>query len=69
MKIIEYKKHLITVEKKPTYIKFKVQINGVVPFTMVYQDYTYIDALKLFKTAFNTELAFDNYFTNNPIKK
>lgn len=69
MKIIEYKKHLITVEKKPTYIKFKVQINNVIPFTMVYQDYNYKDALKLFKIAFNTELVFENYFLNNPIKK
>jgi len=69
MKIIEYKKHLITVEKKRTYIKFKVQINNVVPFTMVYQDYTYKSALNLFKAAFNTELAFENYFLNNPIKK
>lgn len=69
MKIIEYKKHLITVEKKPTYIKFKVQINEVVPFSMVYQDYNYEDALKLFKIAFNTELVFENYFLNNPKKK
>ena len=69
MKIIEYKNHLITVEKKSTYIKFKVQINDVVPFSMVYQDYKYKDALKLFKTAFNTDLAFENYFTNNPVKK
>lgn len=69
MKIIEYKKHLITVEKNPTYIKFKVQINNVVPFSMVYIDYKYKDALKLFKIAFNTELAFESYFTNNPVKK
>ena len=69
MKIIEYKKHLITVEKKPTYIKFKVQINDVVPFSMVYIDYKYKDALKLFKIAFNTELAFENYVLNNAKKK
>jgi len=69
MKIIEYKNHLITVEKKSTYIKFKVQINDVVPFKMVYIDYKYKDALKLFKIAFNTELTFENYFLNNPKKK
>lgn len=66
MKIIEYKNHLITVEKKPTYIKFKVQINSVVPFSMVYIDHKYKDALKLFKIAFNTELTFENYFLSNP---
>jgi len=69
MKIIEYKNHLITAEIKPTYIKFKVQINDVLPFSMVYQDYTYKSALKLFKIAFNTELTFENYFLNNPKKK
>ena len=63
MTIVNYKNQLIVIEKnKDGSYKFKCDINDVEPLSMRFYQYSKKDALKLFKNAIDTELAFFNYF-------
>lgn len=63
MTITNYKNQIITIEKnKDGSLKFKTDINDVEPFSMRFYFYSKKDALKLFKNAIDTELAFFTYF-------
>ena len=63
MTIVNYKKQLILIEKnKDGTYKFKCDINDVQPLSMRFYQYSKKEALKRFKIAIDTEIAFFNYF-------
>lgn len=63
MIITNYKNQIITIEKnKDGSFKFKTDINDIEPLSIRYYSYSKKEALKKFKKAIDTELAFFTYF-------